>query len=165
MGNVYVRVDDRLIHGQIVTAWAVTLAIKEIIAIDDGLAANKMMQSIMTMGVPAAYHPQIVSVQEAKVLLSQPAAGNRLVITRFCRNLASVREEIKGCVHLNIGNCAKQADAKYTTKGIGVGQILSFTQEDFDTIEALESDGIEVMCQPLPTEKKRTWSDLKSSFH
>lgn len=164
MGKLYVRVDDRLIHGQIVTAWAVTLGINEIIAIDDALAANAVMQSIMTMGVPASYNPRIVSSDEARRLLETATDRNRLVITRFCKNLAEIRSQIQGCEHLNIGNCSKQPEAKYTTRGIGVGQILSFTQQDFDVIEQLSTDGIDIMCQPLPTEKKRSWKDLKSSF-
>ena len=52
MGNVYVRVDDRLIHGQTIVAWCPTLGIQEIIAIDDASASNPMLKSIMTMGVP-----------------------------------------------------------------------------------------------------------------
>ena len=35
MGKVYVRVDDRLIHGQTIVAWCPTLGIEEIIAIDE----------------------------------------------------------------------------------------------------------------------------------
>ena len=35
MGKTYVRVDDRLIHGQTIVAWCPTLNIKQIIAIDD----------------------------------------------------------------------------------------------------------------------------------
>ena len=38
MAKTYVRVDDRLIHGQTIVAWCPTLSIKEIIAIDDDSA-------------------------------------------------------------------------------------------------------------------------------
>ena len=55
MGQNYFRIDDRLIHGQIVTAWCSHLNIQEIIAIDDTLAGNSMLQSIMLMGVPKQY--------------------------------------------------------------------------------------------------------------
>ena len=42
MGQNYFRIDDRLIHGQIVTAWCSHLNIQEIIAIDDTLAGNSI---------------------------------------------------------------------------------------------------------------------------
>ena len=47
MGKTYVRVDDRLVHGQTVIAWAPTLGIQEIIGIDDVSASNPMLKSIM----------------------------------------------------------------------------------------------------------------------
>ena len=55
MGKIVVRVDDRLIHGQTIVAWCPTLAIQEIIAIDDESAKNPMLKSIMTISVPPLY--------------------------------------------------------------------------------------------------------------
>lgn len=162
MGKIFVRIDDRLIHGQIVTAWAGTLGIKQIIAIDDSLAGNAMLKSIMTMGVPAGYKPQIVTSAEAKVLLQKESAGNRLVITRFCRNLMDIREEIRGAEHINLGNCSKQPD---TIKNYpsGAGRFLCLNQADVDTLAAMEEDGHEIICQLLPSEKLRLWKDMKNA--
>ena len=162
MGKIFVRIDDRLIHGQIVTAWAGTLGIKQIIAIDDTLAANPMLKSIMTMGVPAGYHPQIVTLAEAKKLLQKESSVNRLVITRFCRNLMEIREEIRYAEHVNLGNCSKQPD---TVKNYpsGAGRYLCLNQADVDTLSALEEDGHNIICQLLPSEKLRKWKDIKNS--
>ena len=71
MGKLYVRVDDRLIHGQTIVAWCPTLGIQEIIAVDDVSAANPMLKSILTMGVPKNYKTGIVTTQEAKELLAE----------------------------------------------------------------------------------------------
>lgn len=68
MGQNYFRIDDRLIHGQIVTAWCSHLNIQEIIAIDDTLAGNSMLQSIMLMGVPKQYKSCVVTMAQAKEL-------------------------------------------------------------------------------------------------
>lgn len=162
MGKIFVRIDDRLIHGQIVTAWAGTLGIKQIIAIDDSLASNPMLKSIMTMGVPAGYNPQIVTAAEAKKLLQKESKVNRLVITRFCRNLMEIREEIRSAEHINLGNCSKQPD---TVKNFpsGAGRYLCLNQADVDTLTAMEEDGHEIICQLLPSEKLRTWKDIKNA--
>jgi mannose/fructose/N-acetylgalactosamine-specific phosphotransferase system component IIB len=164
VGKTYFRIDDRLIHGQIVTAWCITLGIQEIIAIDDSLAANPVMQSIMTMGVPGQYNPKIVTAANAKEILSAQTNKTRLVITRFCKNLSAIREAIKGAEHINIGNCSKQLDSKYNIRGMGISQVLSFTQADADTLDAIEADGGKIICQALPSDKLRTWSDLKKQF-
>ena len=164
MGKLYVRIDDRLIHGQIVTAWCITLGVNEIIAVDDALAANPMMQSIMTMGVPQEYHAKIVSAQKACEILCTESDKTRLVITRFAKNLAGICDAVKTAQHINIGNCSKQADAVAAVKGIGVGAMLSFTKEDIDALDAQQAAGVPVICQMLPTEKCRSWAELKKAF-
>ena len=162
MAKLFVRVDDRLIHGQIVTAWAGTLGIKEIIAIDDTLAPNPMLKSIMLMGVPAVYHPKIVTSEEAKALLQKDSNVNRLEITRFCRNRAGIRQELQSAEHVNLGNCSKQPDTVRNYPS-SAGRYLCLNQADIDTLDALESDGLNIICQLLPTEKKRTWQELKKN--
>ena len=60
MSKTYVRVDDRLIHGQTIMSWAPTLKLEEFIAVDDTIAANPMLKSILTiltMGCPRTTSP------------------------------------------------------------------------------------------------------------
>ena len=82
MGKTFVRVDDRLIHGQTIVAWVPTLKIEEIIAVDDVSASNPMLKSIMTMGVPKQYKTHIVTTAEADALLREGADVNRLLIVK-----------------------------------------------------------------------------------
>ena len=94
MGKLYVRVDDRLIHGQTIVAWCPTLGIQEIIAVDDVSAANPMLKSILTMGVPKNYKTGIVTTQEAKELLAAGSDKTRLLIVKFPQKLEELRQEI-----------------------------------------------------------------------
>jgi len=82
MAKTYIRVDDRLIHGQTIIAWCPILAIQEIIAIDDVSAMNPMLKSILAMGAPSMYKTHIVTTQEAKELLRTDNSKNRLVIIK-----------------------------------------------------------------------------------
>lgn len=109
MGNVYVRVDDRLIHGQTIVAWCPTLGIQEIIAIDDASASNPMLKSIMTMGVPKNYKTGIVTADEANALLKAGSDSKRLVIVKLPQVLERIREHIPGCRQLILGNMAKRS--------------------------------------------------------
>ena len=87
MGKDYLRIDDRLIHGQIVMAWCKNLSIKEIVGIDDKLVVNKTLQSIMLMGIPAIYKKAIVSTEDASKMLVEKPDHNRLFVTRFPQDL------------------------------------------------------------------------------
>ena len=164
MGKLYVRVDDRLIHGQIVTSWCHTLGIRQIIAVDDELAQNPMLQSIMTMGVPAQYSPQIVTVENAKALLQQDDDKNRLVIVRFCHMLGPLREQIKRAEHINIGNASKLPDTVYQLAR-GAGWYIYLSQNDADLLRVVaEEDGGTVISQQLPQEKKLEWPAMKKEM-
>ncbi len=161
MGNLYVRIDDRLIHGQIVTAWCKTLGIDRIIAVDDLLATNEMMKSIMTMGVPKHIQAEIADSKMASDRLKDTFAGNTLLIARFARNLRILEEELSSSQVINLGNCSKQDNAVFTSKGIGVGGMISLTAEDVDVLDCFESRGIKVTNQQVPTDKEVLWRDLK----
>ena len=164
MGKLFVRVDDRLIHGQIVTSWCHTLAIRQIIAVDDELAQNPMLQSIMTMGVPAQYSPRIVTIEDAKLLLQDGSDANRLVIVRFCNTLGSLREQIKSAEHINLGNSSKLPDTIYQFAR-GAGWYIYLTQADADTLRVeAEEDGVVVFSQQLPQEKKIEWAAMKKDI-
>lgn len=47
MSLSFVRIDDRVIHGQLVTRWAKELPCDGIIAIDDAVAADPLLSSVM----------------------------------------------------------------------------------------------------------------------
>ena len=163
MGKVFVRVDDRLIHGQIVTAWCQTLGIQQIIAIDDELASNPVLQSIMTMGVPGQYNPRIMTVADAKKLLTDGSDRTRLVIVRFTRVLDELREELKGCEHINLGNSSKLDDSLYKFAR-GGAWFVYLSQADWDVLQQLAADGHMIMSQNLPQEKRSDWDSIQKSI-
>lgn len=165
MGKIYIRVDDRLIHGQIVTAWCQTLGIQQIVAVDDELANNPMLQSIMTMGVPAQYNTKIVTVDDACSLLQDGSDKTRLIIVRFCHMLTPMRDYIKNAEHINLGNSSKLPDAKYKLAR-GTGWYIYLSQSDADLLRlAAEEDGISVISQQLPQEKKLDWQTMKKEMN
>ncbi len=163
MGKDYVRIDDRLIHGQIVTAWCKTLNIKEIIAIDDKLAANPTLQSIMMMGIPAQYKHHVVTAAEARAIFAESSDGNRLFVTRMPMDLAQFKNELPKCETVFIGNAAKRPDTKYNlTKG--GGGVLFFSSEDVKLIDELVSSGINIVAQTVPNTAARSWPELKKAI-
>lgn len=160
MAKNYFRIDDRLIHGQIVTAWCSHLKIGEIVAIDDNLASNKTLQSIMLMGVPAQYKAHVVTSTQAKALFAQGSDKNRLFVTRFPQDLCAYREELKGCDLVVIGNAAKRPDTKYNlTKG--GGSVFFASDADVDLFDKIASDGVNLVYQTVPKSAARTWQEMR----
>ena len=162
MAKTYVRVDDRLIHGQTVIAWCPTLSIKEIIAIDDESAKNPMLKSIMTMGVPSTYTTHIVTTDEAKKLLAQESSHNRLVIGKFPGKLPAIEEEIAGAEMIILGNIAKREDTVH--KVSGATGIFYLSDSDVAIIDNLVSKGMDVCFHQLPNTARTSWESFKKSI-
>jgi len=62
--NSLIRIDDRLIHGQVVVGWASYLRPKYIILVDDEIAADIFEKELFLMGVPEEYEGLALSVRE-----------------------------------------------------------------------------------------------------
>lgn len=62
---VLARVDDRLIHGQVMTAWVQFTGAKHIIIVDDATAKDEFTRTIITMAVPKNIKLNIFSIEEA----------------------------------------------------------------------------------------------------
>lgn len=162
MAKTYVRVDDRLIHGQTIVAWCPTLAIKEIIAIDDESAKNPMLKSIMTMGVPSTYRTHIATTAEAKQILAGVSSSNRLVIVKFPSKLPDIEDEIANAELIVLGNIAKRDDTAY--KVSGATGIFYLSDNDIKIIDHLVSRGLEVCFQQLPATARISWESFKKSI-
>ena len=162
MAKTYIRVDDRLIHGQTIVAWCPTLSIKEIIAIDDVSAKNPMLKSIITMGVPSTYKTFILTTEEAKSLLTKESSVNRLVIVKFPGKLEELKEEIQSAELVILGNLAKRDDTVH--KVSGATGIFYLSDNDVRIIDNIVSKGTEVCFQQLPSTTKTSWEAFKKTI-
>jgi len=162
MGKTYVRVDDRLIHGQTIVAWCPTLNIKQIIAIDDVSAANPMLKSILAMSVPKIYDTHIVTTEEALALLKEPCKENRLVIVKFPERLMALKEALTGCEHIFLGNMAKRSDTVHQMTG--ATGIFYLSEQDVLNLNTLKAEGFSISFQQLPTASETDWDAFVKSL-
>lgn len=165
MGKLHVRIDDRLIHGQIISAWSRSLDIGSIIAIDNEISKNKMLADISLMGVPKEYNPRIVHQSEALELVNKDLQRkNVMLITRFAKNLRGMVNQFEEVSEVNIGNMSKQEDSTHVSKKIGVGQVLYFSLEDIETLDLLVEKGIKVITRQMPKDREVHWATIKEQL-
>lgn len=158
MGTIDVRVDDRLIHGQTVVAWCPKFNVDEIIAIDNVSAANPVLKSILTMGVPKGYKTHIVTSEEALALLKEPTDANRLVIVKYPSVLKEIEEVLNEDTDIILGNIAKNEDSVHHISG--ATGIFYLSEEDVKDINGLVEKGIKVKFQQLPSTPEIVWEDF-----
>lgn len=69
MSVILLRVDERLIHGQVVVGWGAALHADRVVVIDDALADSPWEQEIYCLGVPSEMEARFVSVDQAVAAL------------------------------------------------------------------------------------------------
>lgn len=103
-GIVLVRIDDRLIHGQVMTSWLNYTGANKIMIIDDGVAADPFMKSVLKTCVPANVRLATFGVEKAAVRLKKGFAGDKcIVLVKYPETLHRLMEEGVLFDEINIG--------------------------------------------------------------
>jgi mannose/fructose/N-acetylgalactosamine-specific phosphotransferase system component IIB len=98
------RIDDRLIHGQVVVGWGQPLDVKFIVLVDDSVAESEWEQDLYRMGVPPEMEVRFHSIREAALLLdgyrTEPRPG--ILVTGDIATMRSLVEN-GGVRDVNVG--------------------------------------------------------------
>ena len=105
------RLDERMIHGQVAIKWSRHLSVDRIVVISDAVAGNPVIQKSLMMAAPATAKTVIKGVDDAITLLNDPRAEAHkiLVIVSTPQDLFRVTEGVSGIENVNIGNYGRVA--------------------------------------------------------
>ena len=77
------RVDNRLIHGQVATGWISKSGASKIVVIDDKSAANEMLRDVLELATPPGIALEVYSVAQAVDAWKQDEFGGGKVMVIF----------------------------------------------------------------------------------
>ncbi|WP_304648673.1 PTS sugar transporter subunit IIB, partial [uncultured Dubosiella sp.] len=81
MSNILLtRIDDRLIHGQVVSQWCTELKPDWMLVVNDEVAGDEMQQELMNMAAPAYAQTRYVTVDEAIYTLAKADEDQKIMI-------------------------------------------------------------------------------------
>lgn len=147
-GIVHIRVDDRLIHGQVATRWATGLRVNRIMIIDDKVAVNDDEKSILRMAAPAGVNTSILTFEKG---LNNIKNGNYkgqrvLLIVKTPEILTELLNGGLSLKEVNIGNMSSRPGTTQIKKSI------SMTENEKIAVQQLLSQGVKVTAQMVPEE-------------
>ena len=148
MAIVLFRVDDRLIHGQVVIGWGRPLGVTRIVLVDDAVSHSDWEQDLYRMAVPPEVEVRFVDVAGAAARLADWAAdgGRTLVLTGDLGAMAALRAAAPALVRqVNLGGVHHRPGRRERLP------YLYLTDEELRGLAALEQGGAEVTAQDLPT--------------
>jgi mannose/fructose/N-acetylgalactosamine-specific phosphotransferase system component IIB len=148
MSIVLCRVDDRLIHGQVVIGWGRPMGINLIILVDDQVAQSDWEQELYRMAVAPDIEVRFVSVaQGIKQLQEWQSNGKRgLVLTGDLETMAALHAADPAIVHrINLGGIHHRPGRRERLP------FIYLTDQELRTLNALEQAGAVITAQDLPT--------------
>lgn len=147
MSIVLLRVDERLVHGQVTVGWGMRLSPDRYVAVDDQLAETEWEQDLFRLGVPADVDVVFVGVTEARERFSEweGAPGATILLTRDLEHMVRLasggllegREVNLGGIHHSPGRAR-------------VLPYIFLNAEDRERIRELLDEGVRVAAQDLP---------------
>ena len=102
----FVRIDNRLVHGQIIETWLPFTHASRIVVVNDDLAADHLRQEIMSLAIPAGVRIEFLPVAELMPFLARNPleSDDALILFANCRDARAAYEEGFGFGNLNLGN-------------------------------------------------------------
>lgn len=145
---VNVRIDERLIHGQVAGIWAPSLHTQRIIVINDEAAADPLQKSSLRMAAPTSMRLSVLPVESAAKNIRSGKYGKQRLFLVF-KNPTDVLRYLKAggkLTHVNVGNMSYKEGSKDITKSIKV------LEEEIDVFESIAAMDINVTAQLVPND-------------
>lgn len=156
MSLVLTRIDNRLIHGQVLEAWVPHIGADCIVVANDQVAEATFQRTLMAAAVPKGIKVIIDSVENVARVFSSHDLDNRKVLLLFATSGDAVRAHQCGVgfTDLNLGNMhGGEGKVRYSCT-------IALDPADVVNFEQLEAEGVRIVCQCVPPDRERSWKKL-----
>jgi len=143
------RIDDRLVHGQVVTKWIQGTKSNRVVIVDDAVAKNTFLVDIYQMAAPMGVKVAVKSAEQAGKEWTASQWGSGKVLTLF-KNPQTVEAACKQGLQISSLQVAGMGSS--TGKKV-VFKTVSMSEDDARAMKMLSEQGIKVYFQALPEDK------------
>jgi mannose/fructose/N-acetylgalactosamine-specific phosphotransferase system component IIB len=159
---VLVRVDNRLVHGQVLEAWLPALDAHGVLVADDEAAGNVLARSAMALAIPPRVKFEVLRVQAAAEALKAggkgPPSSRTLVLLRDVRDAEALQKAGVPLPQLNLGNVHFGAGRKQVSPSVylDAGEVQILTR--------LAEQGTQVELRAVPSDAPMTLDAIRAKF-
>jgi len=150
MSVVLVRIDDRLIHGQVVENWMKFLKIDHVVVVNDFVASDRMQKSLFSMAVSDHAKISILTITQAKeaILNGQFERDRAMILLVSPQDVLSLIDKGVRIKEVNVGGMHYSSDKKQILKAISV------SKEDIQAFRELDRLGVHLEARMVPDDEK-----------
>jgi PTS system mannose-specific IIB component len=156
-----VRVDNRLLHGQILEAWMPRLGVDEVVVADDAAAASDLARAAMTLCVPPDLPVRVLAL--ADVPWAELAAAPQRVLV-LVREVAALAAAWRGGLtpalapRVNVGNVHFGEGRRPVTPSVFLAG------PELETLRELAAAGFELEARAIPSEAPAGLADIERRY-
>lgn len=153
-----VRIDDRLIHGQVAVGWTSSAGANTIFVVNDEAKNDKVKAMALDLAKPSGVKLYIRGVAESGPIVEKFADAKKsqvLVLIRTIHDaLKLVKESADSIKKINVGGLRFEEGKKK------LNDFISVSKQDVKDLHELESLGVDLDFRMLPRDKKLTLTEL-----
>lgn len=150
------RIDDRLIHGQVVEGWLPQLNADLVAVVSDAAAADPVQAALMKMALPPGVGLSVLSVADAPAALASPQAAARriLVLVPGPAEALALLEKGVAVDRVNVGGL------HFTVGKVQLGRALFLNDGDKAALRAIAARGVHLEGRPLPSDPEENLATI-----
>ncbi|HPW99458.1 MAG TPA: PTS sugar transporter subunit IIB [Sedimentibacter sp.] len=146
MKKLFVRIDDRLLHGQVVVSWIPYLKATDVVIADDEYANDEFMRELIMSSSPEGVNVYIKTISETADFLKVDSENNVLVLLRTIEGLKELLKRVK-IKNINIGGigAAKGRKRYYNS--------IHLSDHELNILKDMAKENVNVEVRILPRDK------------
>lgn len=154
---VLARIDSRLLHGQVATAWTKTTQPTRIIVVSDAVAKDELRKKLIQQAAPPGVKAHVVPVNKMIELAKddQHFGGQRALL--LFENPQDALRAVEGGVPLKTINVGSMA---HSPGKVQPNKVLAFNQDDIDTFAKLKKAGMNFDVRKVPNDSKGNMDEI-----
>lgn len=157
---VKIRIDDRLLHGQVAYSWKSALSYDAIVIASDSAANDDIRKMAIKLCCPDGVKLAIRSISDAATLLKNPKLSSMKVFV-ICPNPESVHDLLQLIEErpvVNLGGMQMEPNKVLFSPAVYVNK------EDIEYLDKLVASGISVEVQEVPSKSMKDYSSLRNKI-
>ena len=156
------RVDDRLLHGQVAVAWVNFYKADVILIANDQVITDQTMQMAFKLATPPGVTLSMKSLDGAVAVINNPKHASRsiMVVAKTMQDAEYVCGKTKGAIKNVLLGGLRSGEGK---RQIDMNSYMS--EDDIAVMDRLEQAGLMITMQPDPTQKSLTCDEIRKNFN
>ena len=156
------RVDSRLLHGQVATAWSKDIKPTRIIVVSDEVSKDDLRKSLITQAAPPGVKANVIPISKMIEIWKDPRFGKTRALLLF-ENPHDVLRVVEGGVELTEVNIGSMA---HSEGKVMINNVLSVDEKDVKALHALKDKGITFDVRKVTSDQRKNMLELlkKTNF-